>query len=66
MSSGPRRKVLREIKEKLAKQGILEKKAADPMAFLRLSDEEARQQFLHSIIATFLLVLLFIALTMSF
>lgn len=66
MSNKPRRRFLREMKKKLAEQGIFKKRAEDPMVLLRLSDEETKQQFLHSIIAAFVLVLLLIALPMSF
>lgn len=66
MSNRLRRKFLKGMKEKLAELGIFKKRVEDPMVLLRLSDEEAEQQFLHIIIVAFVLVLLFIALPMSF
>lgn len=66
MSNKPRRRFLREMKEKLIEQGIFEKRTEDPMILQQLSEKEARQQFLHSIIVAFVLVLLLIALPMSF
>lgn len=66
MSNRPRRIFIRKMKAELSGQGTPKKGVEDPMDFQQLSEEEAKRQFLYSIIAAFLLVLLFIALPMSF
>lgn len=66
MSSGPRKRFLREMKKKLAEQGIFKKRAEDPMAFQQLSEEEARRQVICNVIAALALILLFLCLPISF
>lgn len=66
MSNKPRRRFLREMKEKLVEQGIFEKRTEDPMIFQQLSEEEARQQVICNVIAALALILLFLFLPISF